>query len=154
MAEDALGEVVAARGLALGARALDPELVALALVAGAGERGLADRRRMLEQGALALAERRRGARGRELGVQVGELAPSLVELTAQPVEPVPGLGSDARRESLGHEPVGLGAQALDLLPRAQGGRVAIVQVAAAVQLRLAAAGERELARARARARRR
>ena len=145
MSEHALRELLAAGRLALRAGALDRQLIALALVPRACQRGLADDRRVLHERALALAELRRSPRRLELGPGVGELSPALLELAAQAFEPLCGLRADAHGERLGDELLGLVAQALELLPGAQSRRVAIVQVAASFELRLAAPGARQLA---------
>ena len=98
--EHARREVVAADRLALGARALDAELIALALVARSRQRGLANRRRMLDQQPLALAEVRGLARRLDLAAQLRELARALVGVTAQRLQPLARLVSDARRQSV------------------------------------------------------
>ena len=144
MPEHALSEIVAASGLGLRARALDRQLIPVALVARSRQGSLADRRCVLDQRTLALAEPGRQLRRLELGADAGQLAPALVELAAQRLDALAGLRPDARRERLGHELLGLAAQALELLPGAQRGRVAIVQVAAPVEPRLLAAGARQL----------
>ena len=57
----------------------------------------------------------------------------------------PGCAPTRSRERFRDELLGLGAQALELLPGAQGRRVAVVQVAASLELRLAAPGARQFA---------
>ena len=145
MAEDALRELLAPGSLTLGTGALDRQLISLALVPGACQRGFADDRRMLHECALALAELRRSPRRLELGPGVGELPPALLELPAQAFQPLCGLRADAHGERLGDELLGLVAQALELLPGAESRRVAIVQVAASLEQGFAPPGARQLA---------
>ena len=144
MAEDARRELVTAARLAFGAGALDGQLSPLALVASACQCRLADRRCVLDQHLLALAQLRGQLCRLELGAEVAELARALVELAAQRLDALTGLCSDARCECFRDELLGLGPQALELLPGAQRRRVAVVQVAAPVEPGLVAPGQRQL----------
>ena len=144
MPEHPQGEIVAASGLRLRARPLHSELIPVALVARSRQGSLSDRSCVLDQRTFALAEPGRQLRRLELGADAGQLAPALVELVAERLDTLAWLRPHARRECLGHELLGLAAEALELLPGTQRRRVAIVQVAAPVELRLLVARARQL----------